>query len=82
MIDKAVPPKLDIHLVLDNYGTHRTAMTQDWLARRSRYHLHFTPTSGSWLNQVERWLAEITGQQIRRGTHRSTQSLETAIKET
>ena len=53
----------------------------DWLARLPRYHLHFTPTSASWLNQVERWFAEITRQQIRRGTHRSTQALETAIKE-
>ncbi len=81
VIDKAVPPDLDIHLVLDNYGTHKTAMIHDWLARRPRYHLHFTPTSASWLNQVERWFAEITRQQIRRGTHRSTQALEAAIKE-
>ena len=62
LIDKAVPPDLDIHLVLDNYGTHKTAMIHDWLARRPRYHLHFTPTSASWLNQVERWFAEITRQ--------------------
>ncbi len=58
-----------------------TTSIHDWLARRPRYHLHFTPTSASWLNQVERWFAEITRQQIRRGTHRSTQALEAAIKE-
>ena len=81
VIDKAVPPDLDIHLVLDNYGTHKTVMIHDWLARRPRYHLHFTPTSASWLNQVERWFAEITRQQIWRGTHHVTQALETAIKE-
>ncbi len=81
IIDKRVPPELDIHLVLDNYGTHKTAMIRNWLARRSRYHLHFTPTSASWLNQVERWFVEITRQQIRRGTHRSMQALEKAILE-
>ena len=81
IIDKAVPPELDIHLVLDNYGTHKTAMIHNWLARRPRYHLHFTPTSASWINQIERWFAAITQQQIRRGTHRGTQALEKAIKE-
>ena len=80
-IDKAVPAPLDIHLVLDNYGTHKTAMIHNWLARRTRYHLHFTPTSASWINQVESWFAAITRQQIRRGTHRSTQALEKAIRE-
>ena len=81
LIDRSVPPELDIHLVLDNYGTHKTAMIHNWLARRPRYHLHFTPTSASWINQVERWFAEITRKQIRRGTYRSTQALEKAIKE-
>lgn len=81
IIDKRVPPELDIHLVLDNYGTHKTAMIHNWLARRPRYHLHFTPTSSSWINQVERWFAEITNKQLRRGTYRSTQALEKAIKE-
>ena len=81
VIDKAVPPELDIHLVLDNYGTHKTAMIHNWLARRPRYHLHFTPTSASWINQVERWFAEITRRQLRRGTYCSTQALERAIKE-
>ena len=59
IIDQAVPAELDVHLVLDNYGTHKTAMIHNWLARRPRYHLHFTPTSSSWINQVERWFAEI-----------------------
>ena len=78
---KAVPEDLDIHLVLDNYGTHKTAMIHDWLAGQPRFHLHFTPTSASWINQVERWFAAITERQIRRGTHRSTEELEQAIEE-
>ena len=81
VIDKAVPADLDVHLVLDNYGTHKTAMIHNWLARRPRYHLHFTPTSASWINQIERWFAEITQKQIRRGSYRSTLALEKAIKE-
>ena len=81
LIDKAVPDELEVHLVLDNYGTHKTALIHNWLARRPRFHLHFTPTSASWINQVERWFAEITRRQIRRGTFRSTLALETAIKE-
>lgn len=80
-IDKAVPAELDVHLVLDNYGTHKTTMIHNWLARHTRYHLHFTPTSASWINQVEGWFSAITRQQIRRGTHRSTQALEKAIRE-
>ncbi len=80
-IDKAVPESPDVHRVLDNYGTHKTAQIQNWLRRRPRYHLHFTPTSASWLNQVERWFAEITRRRIRRGTFRSTQALEAAIRE-
>jgi transposase len=78
-IDSAVPPDLAIHLILDNYGTHKTQLIRRWLAKRPRYHLHFTPTGASWLNLVERWLAEITTKQIRRGAHRSTQELEAAI---
>ncbi len=81
LIDKAVPETHDVHRVLDNYGTHKTAQIQSWLRRRPRYHLHFTPTSASWLNQVERWFAEITRRRIRRGTFRSTQALEAAIRE-
>ncbi len=67
--------------VLDNYGTHKTAQIQNWLRRRPRYQLHFTQTSASWLNPVERWFAEITRRRIRRGTFRSTQSLEAAIRQ-
>ena len=80
-IDGAVPADLDIHLVLDNYGTHKTALVRHWLQKRPRYHLHFTPTHASWLNQVERWFALLTQRQIKRGSHRSVQELEAAIKE-
>jgi transposase len=79
-IDAAVPAKLDVHLVLDNYGTHKTPSVQRWLVRHPRFHVHFTPTSASWLNQVERWFAQLTEKQIRRGTHRSTVELERAIR--
>ncbi len=63
-IDAAVPSALAIHLILDNYGTHKTALIQRWLAKRPRFHVHFTPTYGSWLNLVERWFAELTNKQI------------------
>ena len=79
-IDEAVPEKLAVHLVMDNYGTHKTPSVKGWLARHPRCHVHFTPTSGSWLNQVERWFATLTQRQIRRGTHRSTLELEQAIR--
>ena len=72
VIERRVPKELDVHLVLDNYTTHRTAMIHKWLLRHPRFHLHFTPTSASWLNQVERWFAEITNKRIRRGSYRST----------
>jgi len=78
-IDAAVPTDLDVHIILDNYATHKTASVHRWLAKRPRYQLHFTPTSGSWLNLVERWFAAITEKQIRRGVFRSTRELETAI---
>lgn len=78
-IDKAVPEDLDVHLILDNYQTHKTDLIKRWLAKRPRFHLHFTPTSASWLNQVERWFAALTEKQIRRGVHRSTRQLEEAI---
>ena len=80
VIDRSVPKDMDIHIVLDNYGTHKTALIHNWLLTRERFHLHFTPTSSSWLNLIERWFAAITRDQIRRGTHRSTRELETAIK--
>jgi transposase len=78
-IDAAVPPDLDVHLILDNYGTHKTAAVHRWLAKRPRYHLHFTPTSSSWLNLVERFFAALTEKQLRRGVFRSTRELESAI---
>jgi len=79
-IDQAVPARLDVHLVMDNYGTHKTAVIRNWLAKRPRFHVHFTPTSASWINLVERWFAALTEKQIRRGTHRSVRELETAIR--
>jgi transposase len=79
-LDEAVPAPLDLHLILDNYGTHKTPLIRRWLARHPRYHLHFTPTSASWLNLVERWFATLTERQLRRGVHRSTRELETALK--
>ncbi|HEX2343493.1 MAG TPA: IS630 family transposase [Vicinamibacterales bacterium] len=78
-IDTAVPPDLDIHVILDNYATHKTAVIQRWLAKRPRYQLHFTPKGASWINLVERWFALLTDKQLRRGVHRSTRDLETAI---
>jgi len=79
-IEHNVPPELDIHLILDNYGTHKTQLIRDWLVKRPRFHLHFTPTSASWLNLVERWFALLTDRQLRRGVHRSTRELENAIR--
>jgi transposase len=80
-IDQAVPSDLDVHLILDNYGTHKTASVRRWLAKRPRFHVHFTPTSASWINLVERWFAALTEKQIRRGVHRSVRELETAIQQ-
>jgi transposase len=80
-VEANVPRGLDIHLVMDNYGTHKTPMIRNWFARHPRFHVHFTPTSASWLNQVERWFATLTEKYIRRGTHRSTRQLEQAIKQ-
>jgi transposase len=74
-IDQSIDSTLDVHLVLDNYGTHKHPEVKKWLTERPRYHVHFTPTSSSWLNQIERWFAEITRKQIRRGTFRSVRDL-------
>jgi transposase len=74
-------PGVEVHLVLDNYGTHKTAAVKRWFLRHPEYHLHFTPTSGSWLNQVERFFGEITEKRIRRGAFRSVAALEAAIRE-
>lgn len=79
-IDAAVPPGFAVHLILDNYGTHKTAAIQRWLLKRPRFQLHFTPTGASWLNLIERWFALLTEQQLRRGVFRSTRNLETAIR--
>lgn len=80
-IDENVPPELNVHLVMDNYGTHKTPAVRAWLARHERFQVHFTPTSTSWLNQVERWFALLSQRQIKRGTHRSTRALEKAIRD-
>jgi len=74
-IDENVPARFDVHLVLDNYATHKHAKVKAWLARRPRFHLHFTPTYASWLNQVERWFGLITQRAIRRGSFRNVREL-------
>ena len=79
-IDKAVPQQLDVHVVCDNYGTHKTPAIKSWLARHPRFHVHFTPTGSSWINQVERWFGFLTGQLLRRGAHKSVQALEADIR--
>jgi transposase len=80
LIDGAVPAGLDLHLVLDNYATHKTPEIHKWLLRHPRFHLHFTPTSSSWLNLVERWFAELTNRKLRRSAHRSVTELENDIR--
>jgi len=80
-IEANVPAELDVHIILDNYGTHKTAIIRKWFAKRPRFHVHFTPTYGSWINLVERWFAEITNKRIRRGVFRSVKELEAAIRE-
>ena len=78
-VDDQLPAEQEVHLVMDNYGTHKTPKAKRWFARHPRYHLHFTPTSASWLNQVERFFAEITRRRIRRGTFTHVRELEQAI---
>lgn len=80
-IDESVPAEFDVHLVIDNYSTHKTPATQRWLVAHPRFQLHFTPTKGSWLNQVERWFGLLSQRKIKRGSHRSTVALEKAIRE-
>jgi len=80
-IESQVPAELDVHLIADNYATHKTAIIRKWFAKRPRFHVHFTPTYGSWINLVERWFAELTNKRIRRGVFRSVKDLETAIRE-
>ena len=79
-VEAAVPPSLDVHLVMDNYATHKTKPVRDWLAKRPRWHVHFTPTGASWINQVERFFALLTERQLRRGVHRSAAQLEASIR--
>jgi transposase len=79
-IDKSVPAGLDVHVICDNYATHKTPEIQQWLARRPRFHVHFTPTGSSWMNQVERWFGLLTDQMIRRSVHKSVQALEADIR--
>jgi transposase len=79
-LDREVPAQLDIHLVLDNASTHKTPAIRRWLAAHPRFHLHFTPTSASWLNLVERWFAELTTKKLRRSTHRSVGQLNADIR--
>ena len=75
VIDQAVPKDLDLHLVLDNYATHKTPAIHQWLVKHPRFHLHFTPTSSSWLNLVERWFRELTDKALRRGAFHSVPDL-------
>ena len=79
-IDKQVPADLEVHLIADNYATHKTDIIQNWLARHPRFHMHFVPTRSSWLNQVERWFAELTSKLLQRGVHTSVQTLEADIR--
>lgn len=81
LIDKQTPPQLDLHLIVDNYATHKKVEVKRWLKRHPRFHMHFTPTSSSWLNLIERWFRELTDKRIRRGTFPSLKSLIGAIKE-
>src|SRR6266403_2213881 len=81
MIDRNTPQRLDVHLIADNYATHKHPKVKAWLKRHPRFHMHFTPTSASWLNQVERFFGRITAERIRRGVFKSVTELETAIQE-
>jgi len=80
-IDTNVPADLDVHLICDNLATHKTPAIATWLAAHPRFHLHFTPTSSSWINQVERWFGLLTDKQLRRGAHKSVQALEKDIRD-
>jgi transposase len=79
-IDKAVPAELDVHIICDNYATHKTDTIQKWLAAHPRFHVHFIPTGSSWLNMVERWFGELTTKLLQRGVHKSVQALEADIR--
>ncbi len=79
-VDQAVPEDLDVHLIVDNYATHKHPKVKAWLAKHTRYHMHFTSTYSSWLNQVERWFGLITQQAIRRGSFRNVRQLIASIE--
>lgn len=79
LIDKETPQDLDLHLIVDNYATHKHEKVKSWLKRHKRFHIHFTPTSSSWLNLIERWFGEITDKRIRKGVFRSVDELVDAI---
>jgi transposase len=79
-LDREVPAELDVHVILDNSSTHKTPAIQRWLLAHPRFVLHFTPTSSSWLNLVERWFSELTTKKLRRSTHRSVQALNNDIR--
>jgi transposase len=79
LIDSEVPHELDLHIIADNYATHKHPKVKAWLATHPRFHMHFTPTSASWLNLIERWFAEITNKRIRRGVFKSVRALQDAI---
>jgi transposase len=81
LIDAQVPRRLDVHIIMDNYSTHKTALIRNWFAKRPRFHVHYTPTYGSWLSLVERWFAELTMKQIRRGAYRSVAQLKAGIQQ-
>ncbi|MGZ8803002.1 MAG: IS630 family transposase [Mycobacterium sp.] len=80
-IDQQIPDHLDVHLICDNYGTHKTPTVGTWLDKHPRFHIHYTPTYSSWINQVERWFGHLTEQLIRRGDHRSVHALEADIRD-
>jgi len=79
-VEANLPAGLDVHIVIDNYGTHKSQVAKRWFLKHPRYHLHFTPTYSSWINQVERWFALLTERAIKRGSHRNTRELEQAIR--
>ena len=80
LIEAQVPRRLDVHIIMDNYGTHKTPLIRNWFAKRPRFHVHFTPTYASWLSLVERWFALLTTKQLQRGVFRSVPQLKTAIQ--
>lgn len=81
LIDHSVAPQLEVHLIMDNYATHKAPIVMSWLGRHRRFHLHFIPTHSSWLNQVEGWFAILTNKQLKRSSHHNVRALEAAIKE-